>query len=191
MKFKGIILDMDGTIVDSKLNFESIRQEIGIPEGNAILEYLEDHHDQSFVDQAMQIVDRHEMQGAQASTLIRDYQKFHEFLTEKNIPKGLLTRNSRVVTDITLKKHGLEFHEVLTRDCCEPKPSPMGLQIISEAWGIAPIDLIYIGDYEFDLQTAKAAGMKSALITNEFNADFAPMADIVFTNYEELYDFFH
>lgn len=190
MKFKGIIFDMDGTIVDSKLNFEAIRTEIGIPEGNAILEYLEDHDDETFINSAMNIVHRHEMEGAKVSTIIRDYSEFYEFLEKKSIPKGLLTRNSKPVTDITLEMHNLKFKNVLTRDCCLPKPHPEGLLLISKQWNIDPTELVYVGDYKFDLETAKAAGMKSALILNEYNSEFIPMADITFQNYKELYEFF-
>ena len=70
------------------------------------------------------------------------------------------------------------------------KAAPEGLLLISEQWNIDPAELVYVGDYKFDLETAKAAGIKSALILNEYNSEFIPMADITFQNYKELYEYF-
>ena len=39
--YKGIVFDLDGTLVDSPLCFRTIRRELGIPEGEYILEHLE------------------------------------------------------------------------------------------------------------------------------------------------------
>ena len=39
--YKGIVFDLDGTLVDSPLCFKSIRKQLDIPEGEWILEYLE------------------------------------------------------------------------------------------------------------------------------------------------------
>ena len=39
--FKGIVFDLDGTLLDSKLCFDRIRDELDIPQGEFILEYLE------------------------------------------------------------------------------------------------------------------------------------------------------
>lgn len=77
--FKGVIFDLDGTVVDSKLNFDLMRQEIGIPGNSPILEFLEEQTDPEFVDSAMEIVHRHEAKGAHESTLIRTSKTFMVF----------------------------------------------------------------------------------------------------------------
>lgn len=39
--YKGLIFDLDGTLIDSPLCFNAIRKALDIPDGNYILEYLE------------------------------------------------------------------------------------------------------------------------------------------------------
>ncbi|KKK48766.1 hypothetical protein LCGC14_3141840, partial [marine sediment metagenome] len=40
-QFDGVIFDMDGTIVESMIDFEAIRAELGIEAGKGILETIE------------------------------------------------------------------------------------------------------------------------------------------------------
>jgi HAD superfamily hydrolase (TIGR01549 family) len=186
MRIRGFIFDMDGTIVDSKLNFDSIRHSIGIPNKEPILEYIENSSDQSFIDRALEIVHDHEIKGARQSQIIRDFKDFYLHLKSINIPIALLTRNSKAVTQYTLDKHKLNFDIVLTRDCCKPKPDPEGLEIIHQKWNIPKENLLYIGDYFFDLETAKNANVRSALILNKSNTHFKDIADLNFSLFKEL-----
>jgi beta-phosphoglucomutase-like phosphatase (HAD superfamily) len=39
---RGLIFDLDGTLVDSRLDFEAMRREMELPAGTPILEALED-----------------------------------------------------------------------------------------------------------------------------------------------------
>lgn len=189
-KFKGVIFDLDGTVVDSKLDFDLMREEIGIPNNEPILEFLEKQTDQKFIDQAMEIVHKHEVKGGQESTLIRDFQNFYDFLKEKKLPTAILTRNSKEVADATVSKHNLEFDIVLSRDCCKPKPHPEGLLEIAKEWEIDTKELVYIGDFKFDLETAINANMPNALILNNKNSEFKLMADMTFEFFNELKKFF-
>lgn len=186
MKYKAIIFDMDGTIVDSKLDFKQIKEEIKMPIDQGILEYIENLKDESEIIRANEIVHKHELKGANESEIMRDFLLFYKKLKSKKIPIALLTRNSKVVTKITLNKHNLEFDVVLTRDCAKAKPDPDGLYIICNQFNIKPSDALYIGDYLYDLQTAKNAGMDSGLIITEGNSEFEVKANIAFTNYSEL-----
>lgn len=190
MQLKGIIFDLDGTIVDSRLNFDLMREEIGIPKGEPILEYLEAVKDDTFIKKAYEIVHKHELKGAQESTLIRDFLDFYNFLNNHNVPKAVLTRNSKEIANMTLNKHDLEFEVVLSRDCCEPKPKPDGLNLINSKWKFDTQEIIYVGDFKFDLETAKNAHMKSALILNELNHHFADDADISINLFNELKRYF-
>lgn len=190
MKLKAIIFDLDGTIVDSKLNFDLMRQQIGIPEGEPILEYLETVSDAAFIKKAHTIIEEHELKGAQESTVIRDFLDFYEFLNLHKIPKAVLTRNSKKIAQMTLKMHKLKFEKVLSRDCCSPKPSPEGLNIINAKWRIDPSQVMYVGDFKFDLETAKNAKMKSALILNENNIELSSQADVSINLFNELKRYF-
>lgn len=161
--FKAITFDLDGTLVDSKLNFDLMREEIGIPPHQPILEYLEAHTDPDFVQFALEVVHRHERAGAEQATLMPGVREFLDFLEVQRIPTGLLTRNSRVVTELTLERLNLSFHHVLTRDDCLPKPHPEGLHKLANVFELSPSELIYIGDFSFDIETARNAGSGSCL----------------------------
>ena len=41
INFKAFIFDMDGTLVDSFLDFDSMREELNFPKGVPLLEYIE------------------------------------------------------------------------------------------------------------------------------------------------------
>lgn len=186
MKYKAVIFDMDGTIVDSRLDFDKIKRELNMPVDNDILSFINELKDENLIVEANNIVHKHELKGGNDSTLIRDFKNFYNFLKFKDIPIALLTRNSKIVTDLTLKKHSLDFDIVLTRDCAKAKPDPEGLFLICKNLNVSHSEAIYIGDYLYDLETAKNANMDSALILNEQNEQFKINATYSFTNFSEL-----
>lgn len=182
-ELKAFVFDLDGTVVDSKLDFDLMREDLGFPEKAPILEHLETIQDEEVIKKSMQIIHEHEMRGAEVSTPFEGVLELIELLKEKQYPIGLLTRNSKAVTDIVLKKFNLEFDMVFTRDDCKAKPDPEGLILMAQQWNIQPSQLIYIGDFLFDLETAKNANAYSGLFLNHKNQSFKDHADIIIENY--------
>jgi phosphoglycolate phosphatase-like HAD superfamily hydrolase len=45
-----------------------------------------------------------------------------------------------------------------------PKPDPDGLLQLARAWGIAPAQMVMVGDYRFDLDCGRAAGAHTVLV---------------------------
>lgn len=189
-KILAIIFDMDGTLVDSGLNFDLMRKEIGIPQGEPILEYLATLQDQDFIKRAHRVIHRHELEGVLQSKLFRDAGAFLDFLEDKKIPRGLLTRNSKNITDKTMRKLGLRFDCILTRDCIKAKPDPAGLHHCAEKFQIPVENILYIGDHEFDLDTAINAEAIAGLILHDYNQQLRNKANIVIENFKELIPYF-
>ena len=185
-KLRAFIFDLDGTVVDSKLDFDQMRLDLGFPVGVPILEELELIDDPNEVSKANQIIHEHELKGAEVSTIMPGYLDLHHYLKSKNIPIGLLTRNSTAVTKLTCEKYNLHYDLLLTRDDCKAKPHPEGLNIMKERWNIGDYEAIYIGDFQFDLITAKAANLYSGLYLNEKNTKFTSEASIVIESYQDL-----
>lgn len=182
---RGYIFDLDGTLVDSKLDFQRLRQRLGWPDDCLILEHLatlpsEEQH------AASAIIHQFELEGALQATVIDGAKDLLAQLKALQLPTAILTRNSRAVTTLTLQRLQLDVDLVLSRDDAPAKPNPAGLWHIAQHWQIAPAELLFIGDYLFDLQTADAAGMPSCLYLDGSNAHFAPLATHQIRHFAEL-----
>lgn len=182
---QGYIFDLDGTLVDSKLDFAALCRQLGWPPGTLILEHLATlPADEQ--QQANAVIHQFELAGALQSTLMPGVTELLAELAELALPTAILTRNSKAVTELTLQRFALPFDLVLTRDDAPAKPDPTGLYRIAQHWRIAPADLLFIGDYLFDLDTAKAAGMPSCLYLDGTNQHFSAQADHQISHFAQL-----
>lgn len=189
--FKGIFFDLDGTLVDSKLNFQAMKEEIGMPIDHSILEYIDTLKTEAEKKRALDIVHQHELKGAKESELISGVQEFLELLKVKNIKTGILTRNSKECALISIEKHKLSFEHILSRDDFPPKPDPSALNFLKESYNLKDEECCYIGDYIFDIQAAKNAGMSAGLFLNSKNSSYIEEAwpaeaDFVFESYSSI-----
>lgn len=183
---KAFVFDLDGTIVDSKLDFDQMRSDLSFPDGVTILEHLDTLIDPEQIKSSHKVIHQHELKGAENSTLIDGYKELHDFLKKQGFKLGLQTRNSSEVTTLTLNKFNLEFDYVITRDNCAPKPKPDGLIKLQKLWDINAQEMIYIGDFQFDLETAKNANCFSGLYLWPENKDFQQQADISIDSYKNF-----
>lgn len=184
--FKGIFFDLDGTLVDSKLNFQAMKEQIGMPIDHSILEYVDTLNDEVEKKKALDIVHQHELRGAQDSLIIEGVVDFLTEIKKRQINTGILTRNSKQCAMIAINKHGLEFEHIITRDDFPPKPDPSALFFLRDIYGLDSKDCCYIGDYIFDIQTAKNAGMSAGLFLNGKNNSFIAEADFIIDNFRDL-----
>ena len=185
MAIRGIIFDMDGTVVDSKLDFDAIRRDLGFAPGEMILETLQAIPRGPRRDSLQSILREHEKRGAAAAELMPGVSQFVHELSRRRIRCGILTRNSRYSTDITLKKFRLPFDPVLTRDDAPPKPDPAGLLHISQLWNIPVGELLFFGDYTFDLDCGRNAGIQTVLYAPCTRPAFAERADYVIQHFDQ------
>ncbi|HEY1067756.1 MAG TPA: HAD family hydrolase [Pirellulales bacterium] len=158
----GVIFDLDGTLVDSKLDFDAIRLEIGVPEGRAILETMA-HMTPEDSARAWTILDAHEMRGAATATLMPGVAAFLDRLNAANIPTAILTRNSRAALELTCGRLGIAASHFIAREDAPPKPDPTGLLQVCRAWGVRPEQTAIVGDYHFDLDCGRNAGTRTVL----------------------------
>lgn len=185
---RGVIFDMDGTLTRPYFDFDAIRREIGLPVGNAtpILEALMLMTPEERA-RAEQILHAHENRAAVESELQDDALHVLERIRAGGLRVGLLTRNSRVCTEIVLTRHGLTFDCVHTREDGPVKPAPDAILRMCAGWGIAPGDVWMVGDYLFDVQAGRAAGTRTALIIGDSPMpDYADQADLVIRRLAEL-----
>jgi HAD superfamily hydrolase (TIGR01509 family) len=183
---RGIVFDLDGTLVDSQLDFASIRRDLGLPPGSLILESLANTPEGTSKDQMLQTLRTHELRGAERATLFPGVTEMLALLTTDEVPTAVLTRNSRECTDLVLERLGLRFSQVLTREDAPPKPDPTGLLHICRTWSLSPSKMAFFGDYVFDIEAGRAAGMTTVLYAPGALPAYANRADHVLRSFTEF-----
>jgi HAD superfamily hydrolase (TIGR01549 family) len=183
---RGLIFDLDGTLVDSRLDFAAIRRETGFPEGEGLLEHLAQLTDRREKEAAEAVILRHEMAGARAASWMPGAQQLLLRLTRSGFPVGIVTRNNREAAQLMLNTLSIPCDDLLAREDAPPKSDPGGLLEISRRWNLNPGELVYIGDYLFDLQAARNAGMLACWYNVGQGLSFAEQADLVIEHFDDL-----
>ncbi len=186
-RLKGVVFDMDGTLTVSPLDFDLIRAECGIPKGRPILEYIEGRPE-SERRRMRGVLHRHERRAARQCTLRDGAKEVTEELVRRGVKTALLTRNSWESVQTVLRRFGLRFDCCVSRDDGEPKPSPQPVLRIAGELGLAPAELLVVGDYVFDVQAGRAAGARTAFVRTREDREPPQDADLVIEDLRELLD---
>ncbi len=167
---------MDGTLTVSMHDFDAMRAELGLPEGEPILEALDrlDRTDPVAGAAKRAALDAMELRMAGEATEQPGARAVLRALLDGGRRIGILTRNGREIADATLAAAGLddlfESDYILGRECAAPKPDPAGVHLLLERWGANAHDAVMVGDGRFDLEAAAAAGC----VTVHFDPDADP-----------------
>ena len=184
---RGVIFDLDGTLVDSGLNFNQIRAELGLPAGQPILEAIETMP----ADEAARcrkVLERHEREGVMRSRVMPGADRFLEQLRSRNVLVGVATRNSREMALATIASHDLKVHTVIAREDARPKPHPAALLSICNDWQLSPDEVVMIGDFRFDIEAGRRAGMRTVFYTGgrAADAETSASADFVLESFADV-----
>lgn len=182
---RGIIFDLDGTLVDSALDFEVIRRDMGLPAGSPILEALNEIPAGAEKERLLDVLRSHELRGAERAVLFDGVPRFLEWLDQHGLYRAILTRNSRESTDLVLRRLAIPFTQVLTREDAPPKPDPTGLLHICRVWGLYPAEVLFCGDYLFDLEAGSRAGMRTILFAPRESPAYASQATVVLKHFRD------
>ncbi|AIY67154.1 HAD family hydrolase [Pseudoalteromonas piratica] len=186
---KGIIFDLDGTLVSCDLCFKTMREAIGCPLEEDILAFVESlSNEQQII--ANQVIRDLELKDAHSAAWISGAKEFIDYLNQCNLPLAIVTRNSKEPSDIKITNNAIAIETIITRDDAPAKPDPTAILNLSSKWQIDPRDILYIGDYLHDINIAKNAGALSALFCEKEIPNYANQADYVFTCYAELLERF-
>lgn len=178
---RGVIFDLDGTLVDSCLDFDGMRREMCLHEDAPILEALAGLAAPDAA-RCFEVLTRHEMIGAHKATILPGVRETCQRLNSRGVRQAVATRNSRQVTQATLQKLDLDFDPVITRDDGPVKPDPWPVIHVCSVWGLRPAEVVMIGDYRFDIESGRAAGARTVLLTHPASAKSHPnleRADLV------------
>jgi HAD superfamily hydrolase (TIGR01509 family) len=156
---------MDGTLTEPFLDFDAIRMECGIEPGHALLEAIAAMAPPRRRE-AEAILHGHEERAAMESTLNRGCDELIAWVREQGFATALVTRNSLASAACVLKRHGLEFDVLITRDDGKFKPDPAPLLLACERLGVAPSAAWMIGDSSHDVFAGRAAGVPTVWISH-------------------------
>jgi HAD superfamily hydrolase (TIGR01509 family) len=163
---RAVIFDLDGTLTEPVLDFDAIRDEIGLRPGLPILEQMVDL-DGPARARAEAIILRHEREAIARATLAEGCAELLAALAALAIPIAILTRNVREVVDTFGRAFGFTFHGIYTREDGPPKPSPAGVLALCAQMRVAPAETLTVGDYKFDVIAGRSAGSRTVLVRRE------------------------
>jgi len=183
MSIKAVIFDLDGTITQPYFDFDAIREEMGLDRNSGpVLEQMGKMSSEQR-KQAEQVLYIHEQKAVAESKLNPGTEQTLAALRKAGIFIGVLTRNKRSNALAIARKHNLRLDIVVGREEGPIKPDAFGVKQICKQLGIEPAETILVGDYLFDLLSAKAAGAIAVLLANHKQAgQFAKYADYTIEN---------
>jgi HAD superfamily hydrolase (TIGR01549 family) len=184
------LFDLDGTLVDSHLDFAALRRETGFPEGLGLLEHLETLTDAQARADAEAIIHAHELSGARRAAWMPGASALLNSLAENGVALGIVTRNSRHSASLMIEALDIPCDQLVAREDAPAKPDPAGLLQIASQWKISPAQIAYTGDYLFDLQAARAAGMVSCLYAPAGSSPFEHLSDVTVADFSQWRDHF-
>lgn len=186
---RGVVFDLDGTLVSCDLCFQKMREVIGCPLEEDILTFVAslDDKDQTIANRKIKDL---ELADAHAATWIDGAKQFIQLLATYSIPMAIITRNSREASLIKKNNNQIPIERIISREDAPAKPDPTALISLAKEWQLAPNSLLYIGDYLYDIEIARNAGVQSALFCEHGMPEYAKDADYVFECYKDFASLF-
>ena len=217
---RAVLFDLDGTLIDTAPDFiriiklmcseanvpapsdASIRAQVS--EGARAMVNLV--HPELGLDSPellnirQQFLNIYQQNIAVDTCLFPDMENVLKELEALDIPWGIVTNKPRGLSELLLDALNLtERCQVLVcpEDVKHTKPDPEPMYLAAKQLGIAPEQIIYVGDHPRDIDAGRAAGMPTVLAAYGYlppahRADLdAWNADVIIHNVSELSDLIH
>jgi phosphoglycolate phosphatase len=181
MKFKGIIFDLDGTLVNSLEDIadamNTVLQDLNYPThgyedyqyfiGNGLRNLVskslpENHNDENQIEHCYHSMV--EIYHDNCTNQTKPYQGVVELLDElksRNIKLSVFSNKADELTkEITATLFPDYFNPIVGLSIESlKKPNPFEAVEISKSWGLQPEEMLFVGDSGIDMQTATNANM--------------------------------
>jgi HAD superfamily hydrolase (TIGR01509 family) len=171
MRIRGVIFDLDGTVVETSYDWTGIRAELGTS-ATSILEYI-DSLEEPDRSRKRAVLEGHEAAQTEAAVLREGVHELLGLLHGKGIAAALVTNNSRPNTAYLLDQFDLSFDCVITRESGLWKPSGAPFLEVLKKLGLEPPECCVVGDTHFDVLAALDAGIGAIFLLSEEPERFA------------------
>ncbi len=161
------ILDWDGVLAETRLDFSSIRNRYFHGKRVPLLEAGRYLPEEARTQLEKDIYDL-EMQGADAAEPVPGAAALLDWLDDRGTPWAVVSRNCRDSIDLAAKRAGIRLPEVvLGRDEEPVKPHPEALWKAARLLGAESSRCVMVGDFIYDFVGARRAGMRALLVQRE------------------------
>jgi len=184
---RAVLLDMDGTLVDSPYDWPAIRERLGV-DHPSLIDGL------NGLPEAEREARWRELEAIEAgatawATLVEGARELLELLRAAGLSLALVTNNSEANTRALLERFGLDFDVVLTRDSGLYKPSSAPLLEAAHRLGVPPGRCAAVGDSRHDVAAAREAGCSPVILVRNPDPELAARADLAFADLRGLMRF--
>lgn len=212
MKFDAVFFDLDGTLLDTApdffltlnkilsernkptLQYDSFKQHV-YGNSDVMVSYAfgikKTHPD--FQALRQEFITRYEAHCTEHTNYFPGMSLLLEKLDTKKIPWGIITNKPTNLTTLVLSHFNLDQRAavIICGDTLSfKKPHPAPLLHACEKTHVKPNRAVYIGDLETDVQSARAAFMKSVIVAFGYHAPHAPIqkwgADFIANTTEDV-----
>lgn len=183
---KAIVFDLDNTLVSSNMDFQWLRQKIGCPLDEDLLSYVDALPCSKESAIAQQLILDHELNDAQHSSPMPGCLELLRYIEHNQLHTAIVTRNCIEATQQKLTLNQLSIERVICREHFPPKPAPDSLIALANEWGLQASEVLYVGDYLYDLQAALNALMPSCLVSHGHDYHFSQHASVVVEHLSDL-----
>lgn len=181
MTLRHISFDLDGTLINSFANmktaweaataelhincgFAEYRRYVGLPFPR-ILEMLDLSNYES---ELSDLYFRHTRQLADQIPVIEGAPELLERCRARGLSTSIVTSKPRRNSELIVERFGFHVDRLICGDDLKRgKPDPAAAQLLCEELGLAPADILYVGDAIFDFQFALNAGAHFLFFTDQ------------------------
>jgi HAD superfamily hydrolase (TIGR01549 family) len=156
--FKAVIFDLDGTLLDLPINYPAMYKKFseltGITEIRPLLKTVTQIKDTKILKQVLDTWTNFEVAIIDKITVhIEGIQLYRQYI---ELPKALVTMQSKEVVDEICQKFNLKFDTVFTREDSFNRVEQLKMAITK--LDFIPPDILFIGNIDNDENAAKQIG---------------------------------
>jgi len=186
MDIEAVAFDLDGTITKTLVQFAPYKKRIGCKIGDVLTYIKKQDLDRQ---QAMyQILEEYEYQIQKDCILNDGFLDLMDFLNDRDIKTGIITRASRHHATQVIQKLGIPITCVIGREETEPKPSGKPLIHLSSLLKKPLHKMICVGDFLWDILAGKNAHVTTVLLATDVSRKYIHLPDYAIYHLASLKD---